>query len=60
LRSGVLAVMRTKLDAVGSDEVAAVEAMRDEQTLTELLIVLSCAADASEVRTALTAARQHA
>jgi len=60
LRRGVLAVMRTKLDAVGSEEVAAVEAMRDEQALTELLIVLSCAADASEVRTALTAARQRA
>lgn len=56
LRSAVLALVRTKLDAVSREDEAAIEAICDENVLTELIGTLGRATSAAEVRAALTTA----
>jgi hypothetical protein len=57
LRSAVLALLRSKLAVVTSEDVAAIEAMSDEHALTELIGVLGQAIGPAEIQAALAAAR---
>jgi hypothetical protein len=57
LQSAVLALLKAKLDVVTDDDQAAIEAVHDERTLTELIGLLGRATSAPEVRAALTGLR---
>ena len=57
LRRAVLALARTKLEAVTADDEAAIEALHEERALTELISALGQARSASEARAAFVVAR---
>jgi len=58
LRTAVLALMRAKLGTIAPQDLAAVEAIHDERTLTELIVTLGRATTKAGVRAALAASRR--
>jgi hypothetical protein len=58
LRSAVLALMRAKLGTIAPQDLAAVEAIHEERTLTELIVTLGRATTKAGVRAALAASRR--
>lgn len=53
LRTAVVALARTKLGSLSGDDIAVIEALSDQRTLTELITLLGQARSARQARTAL-------
>jgi hypothetical protein len=53
LRAAVIALARTKLEALSDDDRAAIEAVSDQRVLTELVTSLGRASSILEARTTL-------
>jgi hypothetical protein len=58
LHSAVLALLQAKLGTVAAQDLAAVDAIQDQRTLTELIVTLGRATTKARVRAALAASRR--